>query len=142
MKDIIDLLARICIATIFLYEAYDSLSYYKLTKMKMTEYGLTWQQDTFLIMAIVFLIVGGIFLLIGYRASFAANLLLLYWVPLTFIVHSFWNDPKEIQRVQSIFFMRNIAIAGGLLMVWVHGSGRWSIKRLLDRQRIKRSKYN
>ena len=142
MKDIIDLIARICIATIFLYEAYDSVAYYQLTKEKMAAYGLTWQQDTFLILAIIFLIVGGIFMLIGYRASFAALLLLMYWVPLTFIVHSFWNDPKEIQRIQSIFFMRNIAIAGGLLMVWLHGSGRWRIKRLLDRQRIKRSQFS
>jgi putative oxidoreductase len=140
MKDIVDLLARICIAIIFLYEAYDSIAYYQLTKEKMTAYGLTWQQDTLLMFAIIFLIVGGVFLLFGYRASFAAILLLMYWIPLTFIVHSFWNDPREIQRVQSIFFMRNIAIAGGLMMVWVHGSGRFSVKRLLDRQRIKTSK--
>ncbi len=137
MKDIVDFVARLCLATIFLYEAYDSVAFGKLTKEKMTEYGITWQQDTLFLLAVCVLIVGAIFLVIGYRAKFAAILLLLYWVPLTFIVHSFWNDDDSIRRIQSIFFMRNIAIVGGLLMVYVHGSGKYSIKRLLDSRRIK-----
>ena len=137
MKNIIDLIARLCIATIFLYEAYDSVAFGKLTKQKMTEYGLTWQQDMLFLFAVSILIVGALFLLIGYRAKFAAILLLLYWVPLTFIVHSFWNDDESIRRVQSILFMRNIAIAGALLMIYLHGSGKYSIKRLLDSRRIK-----
>ena len=137
MKNIVDLIARLCIATIFLYEAYDSVAFGKLTKQKMTEYGLTWQQDFLFLFAVSILIIGALFLLIGYRAKFAAILLLLYWVPLTFIVHSFWNDDESIRRVQSILFMRNIAIAGALLMIYLHGSGKYSIKRLLDSRRIK-----
>ena len=137
MKNFIELLARLCLATIFVYEAYDSVRFGKLTKIKMTEYGLTWQQDTLFVLAATFLVVGAVFLAIGYRARFASVLLLLYWVPLTFIVHSFWNDVGVEQRMQSIFFMRNIAIAGGLLMVYLHGSGKWSVRRMLDSRRIK-----
>ncbi len=137
MKDILDVLARWCIALIFLYEAYDSIAFGKLTKEKMTSYGLTWQQDTLFLMAVSVLVVGAIFLFIGYRTKFAAILLLCYWLPLTFIVHSFWNDPDDIRRIQSIFFMRNIAIVGGLLMIYIHGSGRFSVRRLLDNRRIK-----
>lgn len=137
MKDIIELFARLCVATIFLYEAYDSLAFAKLTKAKMTEYGLVWQQDLLFFLAVSVLILGAVFLLIGYRSKFAAALLLLYWVPLTFIVHSFWNDDESIRRIQSIFFMRNIAITGGLLMIYIHGSGKYSIRRLLDSRRIK-----
>jgi putative oxidoreductase len=137
MKDLLDFIARLCVATIFLYEAYDSVVFGKLTKQKMTEYGLTWQQDSLFVLAVIVLVVGAIFLLIGYRAKFAAILLLIYWVPLTFIVHSFWNDDDSIRRIQSIFFMRNIAIAGALLMVYVHGSGKYSVRRLLDSRRIK-----
>jgi putative oxidoreductase len=104
----------------------------------MEDFGLIWQQDVFLTASIVFLITGGIFLLIGYRSKFASLLLLIYWLPLTFTLHSFWNDPKEIQRLQSVLFMKDIAIAGGLLMVMVNGSGKYSIRRLLSwRRRIK-----
>ncbi|MEL6866481.1 MAG: DoxX family membrane protein, partial [Bacteroidota bacterium] len=104
MKNVIDLIARVLIAFIFLYEAYDSIFYFKATKQKMTSYGLTWNQDFLLLGAIFLLLLGGILILIGYRSSFGALLLLIYWIPVTFIVHSWWNDPPGEQRLQAIMF--------------------------------------
>lgn len=141
MNDTIDLIGRILIAFIFLYEAYDSIVFFRETKEKMTEYGLTWSQDMLLIGAIILLIVGGIFLLIGYQSSFAATILLLYWIPVTFIVHSFWNDPESIRRIQSILFMKNLAITGGMLMIIIKGSGRYSVKQLLGRYKIRENEW-
>ena len=140
MKDILELLARLCLSVLFLYEAYDTIAFFGATRAKMSEYNIVWQQDTLLYTACFFLVVGAIFLFIGYRAKFAAFLLLLYWLPLTFIVHSFWDDPIEIRRVQSILFMRNIAIVGALLHVIAYGSGKYSIKRLIDTRRIRNFK--
>ncbi len=137
MKDVIDLLGRIFLSFIFLYDAYDSIFYFKETKEKMTEYGVTWNQDFLLFGAIFLLVFGGILVLIGYRASFGAVLLLLYWVPVTFIVHSFWNDPEDIKRLQAILFMKNIAIIGGLFMVLVNGSGRYSVRKLFATSRVR-----
>ena len=131
MKDILDLLGRIFISLIFLFEAYDSIAFYKNTKETMTAYGLTWQQDFLLYFTIIFLIIGGLLVMIGYHANIGAFLLLLYWVPVTFIVYSFWNDPEEIRRLHSIFFMKNIAVVGGLLLLLVNGAGKYSIKRLI-----------
>ena len=74
--------------------------------------------------------------LTGYRSRFGAVLLLLYWVPVTFIVHAFWNDPPEIQRTQSIFFSKNLAISGGLLIAAVHEAGKYSIRRLFATYRV------
>jgi putative oxidoreductase len=136
MKDVGDLLGRIFLSFIFLYEAYDSVFYMQPTKTTMTEYGITWQQDLLFIGAVTLLILGGLMILSGYRASLGAFMLLLYWVPVTFIVHSFWNDPPEVERMQAILFMKNIAITGGLLMVWVNGAGRYSIKRLFATFRV------
>jgi putative oxidoreductase len=136
MKNIFDLLARVLISFIFLYEAYDSLFHFDQTKKIMTEYGLTWKQDMLLLGAIFFLILGSLLVLIGYRSGLGSVLLLLYWVPVTFIVHSFWNDPQEIRHEQSILFMKNLAIVGGLLMVYVNGSGKYSIKRLFATTRV------
>ena len=130
MKDTTDLIARIFISLIFLFEAYDSIKFFKSTKETMTQYGITWQQDMLLGVAIFLLISGGILVLIGYRSGFGASLLLLYWIPVTFIVHSWWNDPIETQRGESIEFMKNIAIIGGLLLIVINGSGRFSIRKL------------
>jgi putative oxidoreductase len=60
----------------------------------------------------------------------------MYWAPVTFIVHDFWNYPKDELREQSILFMKNIAIMGGLLMLAGKGSGRYSIKKLLATTRV------
>ena len=130
MKDTIDLIARIFISLIFLFEAYDSIVFFKSTKVAMTEHGITWQQDMLLSMAIFLLILGGVLVLIGYRSGFGASLLLIYWVPVTFITHTWWSDPDVTQRVESIEFMKNIAIIGGLLLIVINGSGRYSIRRL------------
>ena len=136
MKDVADLIARIFLATIFLFEAYDSIQFYDHTQQTMTDYGITWRQDFLLISCIVLLLIGGVSLLIGYQAKLGAALLLAYWIPVTFIVYSFWNDPQEVRRLHSIFFMKNIAIIGGLLMVLVNGTGKYSIRRMLDVRRL------
>lgn len=136
MKDIIDLIARVCISLIFLFEAYDTIKYFKTTKKIMTEYGVTWNQEFLLIGAIFLMIVGGVLILSGYRSSLGGVLLIMFYLPVTLIAHSWWNDPIDMQREQSILFMKNIAIIGGLLIIVVNGSGKYSIKRLFATTKV------
>lgn len=131
MKDYIDLFARIFIAIMFYYEAFDSFLYFDNTKETMTAYGLTWNQNFLLGATIVFLIMGATLVLIGYNSRFGAFLLLLYIVPTTFIIYSFWNVPPESQRIQLINFMKNLAVIGGLLLLTVNKPGKYSVKRLI-----------
>jgi putative oxidoreductase len=141
MKDLMDLLGRIFLSLIFLWEAYDSIVFFDSVKRTMTTYGITWNQDFLLAACITSLLVGGIMVLIGYKASFGAVLLLAYWIPVTFIVYSFWNDPVSERRLQSILFMKNMAIVGGLLMLFVNGAGRFSVKRLIAASRPPKAKW-
>ena len=136
MKDIADLVGRFFIAIIFLYEVYDTVGFYKQTKQTMTDYSITWHQDILLIGVLAILILGSVLVLIGYLSNFGAFLLLLYWLPFTFIVYSFWNDPAEIKRLHSLYFMRNMAIAGGLLLLIAHGSGKYSVRRMIHVMRL------
>ncbi len=136
MRDIIDLIGRVFLSAIFLFEAADSTLNFAKTKATMQAHGLNWNQDMLLVAAILFLLLGGIMVLIGYRTGLASTLLLLYWVPVTFIVHDFWNYTGDALRLQSISFMKNMAITGGLLMLLGKGSGRYSIKRLLATTRV------
>ncbi len=132
MKDIFDLLGRILLSFIFFFEAYDYFAYERMNKEAMTIYGLTWNQDFFLYGAIFLLLVGAISLLLGYRMRTGAVLLLIYWIPLTFIVHDFWTEPVDTMeyRLQSILFMKNIAIMGGLLIAATHISGKYRLRRI------------
>ena len=138
MKDIFDLLGRILLSFLFFFEAYDYIAYERLNKEAMTIYGLTWNQDFFLYGAIFLLILGAITLLLGYRMRLGAVLLLIYFVPLTYIVHDFWMEPygSEAYRLQSILFMKNIAIMGGLLICATHISGRYRIRRVFATTRV------
>lgn len=131
MKDIADLLARILLAFLFIYEAIDGLVFFDKTKATMTAYGLTWRQDLMLWFLIILMLVGGILVLIGYYANIGAFMLLMYWLPFTLIVYSFWNDPAEFKRIHALYFMRNLAMCGGLLLLIANGAGKYSVKRLI-----------
>lgn len=136
MRDLTDLIGRIFLSAIFLFEAVDSTLFFDKTKITMTQYGLNWNQDMLLYCAIFLLLVGGLMVLLGYRSTLGAIMLLMYWIPVTFMVHDFWMYPKDQVRIQSILFMKDIAIIGGLLMLVGKGSGRYSIKRLLATTRV------
>jgi putative oxidoreductase len=132
MKDSVDLMGRISLAFIFFFEAYDSMQYITLTKRSMTAYGIHWHQDLLLWGSVIVLLLGATMLLLGYRTKLGSFLLLLYWIPLTFILYQFWKTgTKPDLREMSQQFMKNMAIAGGLFMVFANGSGNYSVKRLL-----------
>ncbi len=138
MKDIFDLLGRILLSFIFLFEAYDYFSFQQLNRQTMTIYGLTYNQDIFLYGAIFLLLFGGLMILLGYRMRLGAVLLLLYLVPVTFIAHDFWNaaEGTEDFRLQSVLFVKNLAIMGGLLLAATHVSGRYRLRRLFATTRV------
>ena len=139
MKDYMDLIGRILMSIIFYFEAYDKIFYMTPTKATMTEWGITWNQNLLIYGSGFCLILGATLILIGYRSGLGAFLILLYWIPLTFILDKFWEIPltdHETRRSVALHFMKNIAIAGGLLLLLVNGSARFSIKRLLSTTRV------
>ena len=136
MKDVADLLARIFVSLIFFYEAFDSVVFFNSTKETMSAYGVHWQQDILLGGVIFLLIIGSILVLLGYYSRVGAWMILLYWIPFTMIVYSFWNDPIEIRRLHSLYFMRNMGVTAALLLIIVNGSGKLSIRRMLHVLRL------
>ena len=73
-------------------------------------------------------LIGGVSVLLGYRARFGAFLLLLFLVPVTLVMHRFWGlaDP-QVAQMQKVMFMKNLSIMGGALMVMYYGSGPASL---------------
>ena len=136
MRDFIDLLGRIFLSAIFIFEALDSIWYFDKNKQSMEAYGYHSNLDTLLYVSIFLLLIGGLCVLLGYRITFGGILLLCYWIPVTFVVHDFWNAPKEELRTQSILFMKDVAVIGGLLMLIGKGSGRYSMRRLQATTRV------
>jgi putative oxidoreductase len=73
--------------------------------------------------AVAFEILGAISLMAGWKARWGAAALLVFLVPVTLVFHAFWAVPVVEHQAQMINFMKNLAIAGGLLSVLGAGPG-------------------
>ena len=73
-------------------------------------------------------ILGGLSILLGYRAKIGAWLIVLFLVPVTFMMHKFWGitDPMTAQ-IQMIMFMKNVSMLGGALLISQFGAGPLSL---------------
>jgi len=136
MKSTFDLIGRFLIGVISIFEAIDSIVFFKETKETMQIYDLEGALNLILVASIICLLIGGILVLLGYNARIGALMLLCYWLPYSFIVYSFWNDPPDIQRVQALDFMRTLAYCGALCLLIANGSGDYSIKRMFHVLRL------
>lgn len=77
-----------------------------------------------LVGAIVFLIVGSLSILIGYKARFGALLLFVFLALATYFFHNFWaiSDATAAQA-QQIQFLKNLGLMGAMLMIMANGAG-------------------
>jgi putative oxidoreductase len=69
----------------------------------------------------------GLFLLVGWRARWAALGLAVFVAIITPLFHNYWAMPEAQQMMQKQAFNKNLAILGGLLLVAAFGAGRWSL---------------
>jgi putative oxidoreductase len=79
------------------------------------------------VLAIVAEAGGGIALLLGFQTRIAALVLAVFTVVAGVFFHAFWAAAPEAAQMQQIMFMKNIAIAGGLLMLTAFGPGALSL---------------
>jgi putative oxidoreductase len=69
-------------------------------------------------------LVGGISILLGYKARIGAWLIVVFLVPVTLAMHAFWmvSDPTMAQ-MQMIMFMKNVSMLGAALLIACLGAG-------------------
>src|SRR5262245_25204954 len=75
---------------------------------------------------------GGLSVLLGYRTRLGAWLLVIFLVPVTLVMHSFWSicEPTVFQ-VERALFLRNITMLGGALLIGCLGTDPLSLDALL-----------
>jgi len=122
------LFGRILVAAIFLQSGIDKLFNFDKTVKLMTSKAIP-MPDILLVPAIVVLLAGGVMLLIGWKARWAALALIIFMIPSTLYFHSFWTYP-EVQFVNQFHhFFKNLAIIGTLFILMGMGSGGMSIDK-------------
>jgi putative oxidoreductase len=119
LQNVTTLVGRAMLASMFLVAGFGKIGAYAGTQAYMESYGL----PGFLLPAVVGLeIVGGFAVLLGIQARVAAVLLAGFTLLAAIIFHSDFS-----QQMQSILFMKNLAVSGAFLMLAAQGPGAWVI---------------
>jgi len=64
----------------------------------------------------VLLLIGGATILLGKFPEFGVAALVLFFVPVTFMMHNFWAVGEEMKAGEQINFLKNMALLGSALM--------------------------
>tara|TARA_Y100000814_G_C12134845_1_gene335366 strand:+ start:56 stop:433 length:378 start_codon:yes stop_codon:yes gene_type:complete len=119
MANIADLIGRILISALFLLNGIFKISNYDGTIGWMESFGMP---GILLIPAIILEIAGPVLIIIGYKTKLAAGFLSLFCIATAFIFH---NDFANQMQLTS--FLKNIALAGGFLILFVNGAKGFSL---------------
>ncbi len=134
-----NILGRFLLALIFLVSGIGKIGAWDGTVAAMRDVGMPLPQ-VLLPIAIVVEILGALMLILGYKARWAALMLVVFLIPASYFFHAFWSIPAESaeqareRQTQITLFMKNVAIAGGLLIVAARGAGPGSIDESHDRE--------
>lgn len=120
------LAGRILIALIFVLSGFGKITGFEGTVGYIASKGLPLSQLA-AIGAIIVELGGGILLIIGWKARWAAAAMLVFTALAALFFHNFWAMPPDQAQNQMIHFMKNISMIGGLLFVVIHGSGPLSV---------------
>ena len=110
---------RALLAMIFIMSGLNKISAYEGTQGYMDAMGVP---GALLPLVIVLEVLGGLAVLVGWKARVSAFLLAGFSILSAIIFHANFSD-----QTQMIMFMKNISIAGGFLIIVAQGAGAYSV---------------
>ena len=119
-----ELAGRILLSVLFLISGLGKITAYAGTAAYMSSLGLP---GALLPVAIATEVLGVLAIIIGWQTRIAAFLLAGYSLLTALIFHANFAD-----QVEMVMFLKNVSIAGGLLLLVANGAGPWS----LDSRRV------
>ena len=123
------LVGRILLVLIFLTSGFGKVTGFEGTVGYIASKGLPLPQVGAVI-AILAELGGGILLLVGFKARWAGLVLALFTLAAAICFHDYWNADAAAKMSQTINFWKNISMAGGFLMVFAFGPGRYSVDKV------------
>ena len=116
---IVEFLGRVLLSTLFLVEGIGKISMQEDVIMYMEDYGVP---EILFVPAITLEILFPLLLIIGYKTKWAASIMVLFTFTVAIIFHTNFNE-----GMQMIFFLKDIAIAGGFMIIVAYGPGKISL---------------
>ena len=110
---------RVLMSAIFVMAGISKLGSYAATQGYMESMGVP---GILLPLVILLELGGGLAVLLGWQTRISAFLLAGFCIVSALIFHASFGD-----QMQSILFMKNLAMAGGFLFLVADGAGAWSL---------------
>ena len=124
----LDLLGRLLLAALFVTDVWTIFNNYGATGDYLAQSGVP---PVLLPLAVLTQLGGGLLVAAGWQTRLAALALALFCIATALIFHSRSGDAGE-----AIHFWKDLAIAGGFLVVLAHGAGTYSVDAYLRRAAI------
>ena len=121
---VIQVLGRIFLSTIFLVEGMNKIFNYESTIEYMENFNVP---EYLAIPAIIVEILFPLLLIVGYQTKISALALAIFTLTTALIFHTDFTN-----QMQLISFLKNFSIAGGFLIIFVNGAGKYSIDHKLN----------
>ena len=120
---IVELIGRILLSALFLIEGIGKISMQENVVMYMENYGIP---EILFIPAVILEILFPLLLIVGYKTKLAAFVMALFTFTVAIIFHTDFSKGMEM-----VFFLKDLAIAGGFLMIFVYGANKISLDHFL-----------
>ena len=116
---ILEFVGRLLLSILFLIEGLGKISMQENVIMYMENYGVP---GILFIPATALEILFPIILIVGYKTKWAASVMAIFTFTVAIIFHTDFSE-----GMQMIFFLKDLAIAGGFMIVVAHGPGKISL---------------
>ncbi len=120
LKQFGPLIGRSLLSVIFIIAGFKKIIGFAGTAGYMASKGLP-MVEVLLVLTIIIELGGGIMILLGWQARWAATAIFFFLIPVTIVFHPFWVEG------QFNAFFKNLAIMGGMVYIMVYGSGPMSM---------------
>ena len=126
MTDTLVLVARLLLAGVFLFTVW----FGSPTAGYLTSINFAAPEAMSLLARVVEWIIV-ISLVLGIGTRYGALIGLLFVIVASVTAHRWWGYPQAVQLMQYTFLVKNLGVAGGLVLVFVTGAGRFSVDGML-----------
>jgi putative oxidoreductase len=116
---IVEFFGRALLSALFLIEGIGKISMQEDVVMYMEDYGVP---GILFVPATIIEIVFPLLLIVGYKTRWVAGVMALFTFTVAIIFHTNFSE-----GMQMIFFLKDIAIAGGFLIIIAYGSSKISL---------------
>ena len=116
---IVEFIGRLLLSTLFLIEGFGKISMQEDVILYMEDYGVP---EILFLPALILEILFPLILIAGYKTKWIASIMALFTFTVAIIFHTDFSE-----GMQMIFFLKDLAIAGGFMIILVYGPGKISL---------------